>query len=329
MPFAYFSRLSRKQQTIYLKSDATTGIPLPDAARLRPLVVELQAALESGERGATEPAAQGLATGLASALGVPPVRLRVLAARPHAGWGELHGLYEPPRRTGTLPLITLWMRTAKQRRVVAFRTFLRTLLHEMGHHLDYTLLGLGDSLHTEGFYKRESHLFHQLVPGDHPSDGGDQMPTREDHLARLARTVDDYAAAIEGASDTELSRRPDGKNWSAKEVMCHMRDIEEAFMARFQVIMAMNDPQLLPPEPDRWAAERQYLRNDTAEALAAFRKRRAESLQFLHGLGADQWKRGGTHATRGRMTLDDFVGLMAGHDDNHLDQLKRALKGQA
>jgi hypothetical protein len=56
------------------------------------------------------------------------------------------------------------MRTAKQKRVVAFRTFLRTLLHEVGHHIDYALLRLPDSYHTEGFYKRESSLFYQLVP---------------------------------------------------------------------------------------------------------------------------------------------------------------------
>ena len=35
------------------------------------------------------------------------------------------------------------------------------------------------------------------------------------------------------------------------------------------------------------------------------------------------------NATRGRMTVKDFVGLMAWHDDNHLDQLKRALEGKA
>jgi hypothetical protein len=55
------------------------------------------------------------------------------------------------------------MRTARHRRVVAFRTFLRTLLHEVGHHLDYTFLKLADSYHTEGFFKRESSLFRQLV----------------------------------------------------------------------------------------------------------------------------------------------------------------------
>jgi hypothetical protein len=57
------------------------------------------------------------------------------------------------------------MRTARHGRVVAFRTFLRTLLHELCHHLDLEVLGLGESFHTEGFFRRESSLFRQLVPG--------------------------------------------------------------------------------------------------------------------------------------------------------------------
>jgi len=323
MPFAYFERLSRRQQGIYLRSDKITAVPLPGAAALRPLVVELGAALESGDRALTESACQLLANGLGRALGLPPVRVTVLAARPHAKWGELHGLYESTGKPGTPPSITLWMRTARQKRVVAFRTFLRTLLHEMGHHLDYTLLKLGDSLHTQGFYQRESHLFHQLV-----TDGGPGMATLDEQLARMERTVNDYAAVVNNVSDAQLTKRPDPKNWSAKEVVCHVRDIEESFMMRFLSIMAMDDPKFLPVEPDRWAVERQYQRNDVQEALAALRTRREETLRFLRGLKPEQWERGGIHATRGRMTIKDFVELMAWHDDNHLDQLKRALDGK-
>jgi hypothetical protein len=323
MPFAYFERLTKRQQAIYLQSDAIGGVPLSDPERLRPLVAEVERALESGERRLIESAAQLLTAALTADLGVPPVRIKVLAVRPHARWGELHGLYETARRRSDPPLITLWMRTARQKRVVAFRTFLRTLLHEVGHHLDYTRLRLGDSFHTQGFYRRESHLFHQLV-----SDGGERMPSIEEQMARMERTANDFAAAIRGMSDAVLGKRPDDKNWSAKEVICHIRDTEESFMARFQTMMVMDEPTFLPIEPDRWASERQYLRNDAEEALEAFRVRRGESLRFLRALQPPQWERGGLHATRGRMTIADFVGLMTWHDDNHLDQLKRALNGQ-
>src|SRR5262249_9590652 len=217
-----------------------------------------------------------LATALAQSLGAPPVRVKVLTARPHARWGELHGLYETAGRRGDPPLITLWMRTARRKRVVAFRTFFRTLLHEMGHHLDYTRLRLGDSFHTQGFYQRESHLFHQLH-----TDGGASMASIEEQLGRMERTPDDFAAAIKGVADAVLSKRPDSKNWSATEVICHMGDTEESFMARFQSIMVMDEPRFLPIEPDRWAADRQYLRNDADEALETWRARRDESLKFL------------------------------------------------
>src|SRR5262249_55124957 len=133
VPFAYFERLTRRQQAIYLQSDVIAALPLSRPEPLRPLVAELGRALDGGDRRLTETATQRLAPDPARALGVPPVRVKVLAARPHARWGDLHGLYETPGRRGEPPLITLWMRTARQKRVVAFRTYLRTLLHEMGH----------------------------------------------------------------------------------------------------------------------------------------------------------------------------------------------------
>jgi uncharacterized damage-inducible protein DinB len=152
---------------------------------------------------------------------------------------------------------------------------------------------------------------------------------REQRVARLARTADDLAAAVRGRSEDVLARRPDAKNWAAKEVVCHLRDTEELFMERFQLILSMDEPKLSGLNPDRWADERQYLRNDVSAALAAFRKRRDESLEFLRKLPPEAWRRAGVHATRGTLTLEDFVTLMAWHDDNHLDQLTRALEGKA
>jgi hypothetical protein len=163
------------------------------------------------------------------------------------------------------------------------------------------------------------------------------MPTMEDYakqpvsarLERMTRTADELATLIKGQSDAALSRRPDAKNWAAKEIICHLRDTEEGFMGRFETILAMDQPRLLAPNPDRWAEERQYLRNDAQEALAAFRKRRDETIDYVRKLDSAQLRRGGVHAVRGLLTIDDFTSLIAWHDDNHLDQLRRALAGKA
>ena len=268
--------------------------------------------------------------GLTGALGVPPVKVDVLAARPHNRHGELHGLYTAER--GRTPVIQLWMRTAKQRRVVAFRTYLRTLLHEVGHHLDYTLLGLRDSYHTEGFYKRESSLFKQLVPERAASVSSAQAwfaKSADERMARLARTPDQIAAALGTRRAADLARRPAPEAWSATEIVCQLRDIEQAFHERITAILARDEPPLPEAEPERWARERQYAREDPARALADFRRRRGASLETLVTLPPADWQRGGEHPASGRLTIDMLVARLAAHDDNHLDQLARALEGQA
>ena len=162
MPFAYYQRLSARDRAIYRRSDAVSSVTLPRPDELRALVHALQQAHATEDRRGIEAAAGALARGLAGQLELAPVAIEVLAVRPSADWGELHGLYT--REAARMPRIQLWMRTARHKRLVAFRSFLRTLLHEIGHHVDYERLALADSFHTEGFFRRESSLFHQLMP---------------------------------------------------------------------------------------------------------------------------------------------------------------------
>jgi hypothetical protein len=146
-----------------------------------------------------------------------------------------------------------------------------------------------------------------------------------------ARTADDLAAAIRNQSAAARMRRPDGKNWAANEVICHLRDIEDVHFVRFHTVLVNDDPKLYadPSAADRFAEDRQYLRNDAGQALAACRRRREESLALLRSLTPEQWLRGCLHPTRGRLTIDTFVTILAWHDDNHLDQLRRAPEGRA
>ena len=160
--FGYYSRLSAKNRAVYRQSDAVTRVPLQDAAAARPWVEALRAALEADDRRAVQRACNGLGAQLCADLEVSVVPVRLLARRPANAVGELHGLYL--RHEDGSTQIRVWMRTAAHERVVAFRTFLRTLLHELCHHFDYEHLELADSYHTQGFFQRESSLVRQLLP---------------------------------------------------------------------------------------------------------------------------------------------------------------------
>lgn len=157
-PPAWYRRLSPALQRVAAKSDRVSSLPVRPGPALADAVERLPAALQSERTAAVEAVAQAIADGVCRALGVATLRVCVEGQRPHDRRGELHGIYHPANGAGR-DRITLWMRTAKRGQVVAYRTFLRTLLHELCHHLDYTYLRLTDSLHTQGFYQRESSLF--------------------------------------------------------------------------------------------------------------------------------------------------------------------------
>jgi hypothetical protein len=162
MPFAYYARLSSARQRTYRKSDAIEKLDLPSGVAAGPKVARIRGALVREDRAAVRAACQDLIDALVAGYRVPKIRARVLAKRPADDDGELHGLYEPDE-AGAPARITVWMRTAARRDVVAFKTFLRTLIHELCHHLDYELFELDETFHTEGFYKRESSLMTVLL----------------------------------------------------------------------------------------------------------------------------------------------------------------------
>ena len=161
MPFSYFNRLSPTGKKTYLASDAIREVTLPGAELLHPLLPLLREALLKDDHRAVAAAADALALGITKLMRVPDVTVVVLAERPRRRGSELHGLYTVA--PGQKPRIKVWMRTAALGKVVAFKTFLRTLLHELLHHLDYAHYRFRDSFHTLGFYSRESSLVRQLL----------------------------------------------------------------------------------------------------------------------------------------------------------------------
>jgi hypothetical protein len=161
MAFAYYDRLSPARQAIYRRSDAIATVDLPAGIAVVGPVRTIGDGLGRGDRPTVQKATQALIDALVGGFAVPPIVVRVLAVRPSDMDGELHGLYEPDEE---LPKarISVWMRTAHKKQVVAFKSYVRTVVHEFLHHLDYEHFKLPETFHTEGFYKRESSLSNAL-----------------------------------------------------------------------------------------------------------------------------------------------------------------------
>jgi hypothetical protein len=177
--FSYYNRLSAKAKAIYRKGDAITSVLLPGdlelRGRLHGAAEAVGHALAEARPSRVRAAAQRICDLVTEALGTERVAVSILRARPRRAASELHGLYT--RDDGKPATIRLWMRTAARGDVVKPRTFLRTLVHELCHHLDYTHYRLGDSFHNPGFFKRESSLMRLM--GTPPASAAGPTPPKE------------------------------------------------------------------------------------------------------------------------------------------------------
>lgn len=169
--------------------------------------------------------------------------------------------------------------------------------------------------------------------------------SRGEVVTRLRATPGQVDAVL-AAHDGPWDQRVDGQ-WAPVDVVCHLRDIEEVTLARYRAVLRMRDP-LLPAaadpddregwglledgarllDPDRWAQDRQYLRNDIHEAAAAFTRWRRQSDQLLSLLDDAQWRRTSIHPRLGRITLHDWTAIIAWHDGNHVSQLELAVRAR-
>jgi hypothetical protein len=86
-----------------------------------------------------------------------------------------------------------------------------------------------------------------------------------------------------------------------------------------------DNPVLLGFDQDVWATLGQYHVWRPADAVAMFRLLREANLRLLEQLTPGQWDRVGTHAERGHITVRELCRHMAGHDVNHLEQIRAIL----
>lgn len=121
--------------------------------------------------------------------------------------------------------------------------------------------------------------------------------------------------------------RPQAGEWSLVEIICHLRDVDtEVNLPRMQQFIQDPNPFLPGKDTDRWAEERNYISQDPQEALKSFISTRVDLINLLDQLSLEDWKRPARHAIFGPTHLQEMVGIIAGHDRLHIQQIHQVLK---
>jgi hypothetical protein len=144
---------------------------------------------------------------------------------------------------------------------------------------------------------------------------GDQRAV--DVIQETPRRLRELAGEL-GEDGLEESFAP-GK-WSARQVICHLADVEIAFAFRLRQAAAEEHHMIQPFDQDLWAAP--YRKLDVEAALNTFAAVRDWNLLFIGAIPAEMLRKPVSHPERGQMTMETILETMGGHDRNHLEQLE-------
>jgi hypothetical protein len=150
------------------------------------------------------------------------------------------------------------------------------------------------------------------------TEGKDPLAMQDD----APRTI---AELIAGIPDAVLRQRPFPNKWSVVEIIAHLAEDELTSSWRYRQMIENSGCALAGFDQDEWARLGDYASWKPAEALQMFRLLREANLRMLSRLTDDEWQRSGIHAERGRITVRDLARHMAGHDVNHVDQIRAIL----
>ena len=137
----------------------------------------------------------------------------------------------------------------------------------------------------------------------------------------LSATPGAIAVLLEKMDPAKVTAPPAPGKWSASEIVCHLADCELAFGFRLRQTLAEDNHVIQPFDQEKWAAP--YRGIAVPQAQAAFAALRNWNLVLISRALPNHGAKPVTHPERGAMTFLDIVETMAGHDLNHLAQLRR------
>ncbi|MGO9309410.1 MAG: DinB family protein [Spirochaetia bacterium] len=141
----------------------------------------------------------------------------------------------------------------------------------------------------------------------------------------LAASPRQIARLVKGVSARKLSRRPAPDTWSVTEILAHLADSELVYGFRIRMILAASGTPIQGTDQEAWAKSSRYAKHDPALSLEAFRINRERMVRLLKSLPRESWHLYGMHSERGKETVTRVVEMLAGHDINHMKQIRERL----
>lgn len=153
--------------------------------------------------------------------------------------------------------------------------------------------------------------------------------TIEQVLTLLAQTPPRIAALTAGvAGSDQLQTAPVPDEWSANDVLAHLRACADVWGNCIEAIIAEDMPTLRAINPTTWIRKTNYSALEFRQSLGSFAAQRAALLAILEPLPHESWSRAATVRGAGKAlerTVLFYAQWMARHERTHIKQIERVV----
>jgi hypothetical protein len=143
----------------------------------------------------------------------------------------------------------------------------------------------------------------------------------------IESTATRIAEVTRGLTPEQIGTPPAPGKWSIHQIVAHLADSELVSQTRVRFILFEDNPQLPAYDQDRWMSGWMRENESFEQSLERFRAIRDATIRLLRSVPERDLRRTGVHAERGVQTAGDYIIMLAGHDVNHLSQI-RGLAGR-
>lgn len=153
-----------------------------------------------------------------------------------------------------------------------------------------------------------------------------QSQSIEQVLTLLTETPPRLTELTSDLSPEELQTRPTSEEWSANEVLAHLRACADVWGNCIIAIIAEDMPTLRAINPLTWIKKTDYLELEFRPSLRSFTTQRTDLLTALSPLPHEGWSRSATVTGAGKpleRTVLFYAQWLATHERLHVKQVKR------
>ena len=144
---------------------------------------------------------------------------------------------------------------------------------------------------------------------------------RQDVLSALSLQIDELHAALARLTDEQSRFRPGPMEWSIKEVLGHIIDVERIFSYRLLRISRNDATPLSGFEDGDYVREAGFDRFPMPDLLAEFEFMRRANNLAIKNMSEEATLRRGT-ASDAPFSVRALICIMVGHVDHHLASLR-------